>query len=148
MKVRLFRGLFRRLECKDLEVLLQEQWSLFAWQTPECLMGISAFNEQIKVTELLRTKDLILRLFVCQPDLKLPQHAKTAREVIHILNQGQCKAKIGPIEEWVKEVNKTFYEFLPTAPQVIHVRFYFILTSEVIEVIEAVDFSRLKELKC
>ena len=89
-------------------------------------MGTSKFNEQIKVTELLRTKDLILRLYVCQPGLKLPQHAKTARELIQILTikQGQCKAsaKIGPIEEWVKDVTKTFYEFLPTAPQVIHVR--------------------------
>jgi len=116
---------FGRLECKDLEVLLQEQWSLFAWQNPESLMGTSRFNEQIKVTELLRTKDLILRLYVCQPGLKLPQHAKTARELIQILTikQGQCKAsaKIGPIEEWVKDVTKTFYEFLPTAPQVIHV---------------------------
>ena len=114
--------LFRRLECKALEVLLQDLWSLFSWRTPEDLMGTSKFNEQIKVTELLRTKDVILRLYYCQAGLKLPQHAKSARELIHILTKAPSKAKIGPIEEWVKEISKNFYEFLPTAPQVIHVR--------------------------
>ena len=102
---------------------MQEVWTLLPWSTPETLMGTSKFNEQIKVTELLRTKDLILRLFVCQPGLKLPQHAKTARETLHVLTPSPSKAKIGPIEEWVKEISKPFYEFLPTAPQVIHVIF-------------------------
>ena len=83
-------------------------------------MGTFKFNEQIKVTELLRTKDVILRLFHCEAGLKLPQHAKSARELIHILRP-TSKAKIGPIEEWVKAISKSFYEFLPTAPQVIHV---------------------------
>ena len=40
-------------------------------------------------------------------------------ELIHILSAN--KAKIGPIDEWVDNVTKRFYDFLPTAPQVIQV---------------------------
>ena len=49
----------------------------------------------------------------------MPQHAKTAKETVHILSAN--KAKIGPIDEWLNDVSKRFYDFLPTAPQVIQV---------------------------
>ena len=52
----------------------------------------------------------------------MPQHAKTAKETVHILSAN--KAKIGPIDEWLNDVSKRFYDFLPTAPQVIQVKNY------------------------
>ena len=76
---------------------------------------------QIKVAQLFRSENLVLRLFYIEAGVKLSQHAKTARELLHVLSPAASKAKIGPIDEWIAEVSKRFYEFLPTAPQVIQV---------------------------
>ena len=69
---------------------------------------------------MYRNSCVILRLFHFEAGVKLPQHAKTAKETVHILSAN--KAKIGPIDEWLNDVSKRFYDFLPTAPQVIQVR--------------------------
>ena len=82
-------------------------------------MGTSKFNDQVKVAELLTTANLSLKLIHLKAGTKVPQHAKNAGEMVHIC-YGQ-DAKIGPIEEWLKEVSEPFYEFLPTAPQVMQV---------------------------
>ena len=82
-------------------------------------MGTSKFNDQVKVAELLTTANLSLKLIHLKAGTKVPQHAKNAGEMVHIC-YGQ-DAKIGPIEEWLKEVSQPFYEFLPTAPQVMQV---------------------------
>ena len=78
------------------------------------------FNGHIKVAPLLNHASLTVRLFYLEAGVKLPQHAKTAKELLHILSGG-TKARIGPIDEWIKDVSKRFYEFLPTAPQVVQV---------------------------
>lgn len=71
----------------------------------------------MKVAELFSNDHLYLRLIHLEAGIKLPQHAKSCRELLHILSAS--KAKIGPIDEWTKDVTKRFYEFFPTAPQVI-----------------------------
>ena len=82
---------------------------------------------KIKVAELYRNSCVILRLFHFEAGVKLPQHAKTAKETVHILSAN--KAKIGPIDEWLNDVSKRFYDFLPTAPQVIQVKKNMVLQS-------------------
>ena len=110
---------FYRLGSKDIELILHEKWTLLPWQHPNTFMKTTKFNGKIKVAELFRSSKVTLRLFHFEAGVKLPQHAKTAKEMLHILSA--TKAKIGPIDEWVKDVAKRFYEFLPTAPQVIQV---------------------------
>ena len=82
-------------------------------------MESSKLDNQLKVADLYHLDHITVRLFYFEAGSKLPQHAKTCREVVHILYGS--KAKIGPIEEWIKDIGKRFYEFLPTAPQVIQV---------------------------
>ena len=53
---------------------------------------------------------MTLRLFHFEAGVKLPQHAKTAKELLHVLSAN--KAKIGPIDEWIKDVSNKFYAVL------------------------------------
>lgn len=74
------------------------------------------------MVELVRTAESSLKLIYMKAGTTLPQNAKNARELVHICS-GDSSAKIGAIEEWITEISsKRFYEFSPTAPQVIKVR--------------------------
>ena len=83
-------------------------------------MGSAKLYEKIRVAELFHTAELSLKLIYVDTGTKVPQHAKNAHEMVHIFTG--THAKIGPIDEWLKEVYKSFYEFLPTAPQVLQVK--------------------------
>lgn len=109
---------FNQISSKATELVLYEQWTILPWRFPD-FMGTAKFNDKIKVAELLHTAELSLKLIYVDTGTKVPQHAKNAREMVHILAGRQ--AKIGPIDEWLKECedSKPFHEFLPTAPQVL-----------------------------
>ena len=104
-----------------MELVIRDQWLLLPWKNPDFL-GTSKFNDLIKIVELVRTTDASLKLIYMKPGTILPQNAKNARELVHICSGGSS-SKIGAIEEWITEISsKRFYEFSPTAPQVIQVR--------------------------
>ena len=117
-----FRFLFHQLSrigSKSIELTLHDLWPVLPWGPP-LFMGSAKLYEKIRVAELFHTAELSLKLIYVDTGTKVPQHAKNAHEMVHIFTG--THAKIGPIDEWLKEVSKTFYEFLPTAPQVLQVK--------------------------
>ena len=108
-----------RIGSKSIELTLHDLWPVLPWGPP-LFMGSAKLYEKIRVAELFHTAELSLKLIYVDTGTKVPQHAKNAHEMVHIFTGRH--AKIGPIDEWLKEVSKTFYEFLPTAPQVLQVK--------------------------
>jgi len=105
-------------EGSTLELVVRDQWLLLPWTNPD-FFGTSKFDDVIKMVELVRTAESSLKLIYMKAGTTLPQNAKNARELVHICS-GDSSAKIGAIEEWITEISsKRFYEFSPTAPQVI-----------------------------
>ncbi len=86
-------------------------------------MNTVAYDEKIRTVDLLRSPTMIVRLFYIEAGGNVyDQHATNARELVHVLG-GKAGAKIGTIKEWIKALSddKPFYEFMPTAPQVVQV---------------------------
>ena len=93
---------------------------MFGFLRIDSILYLCLLLGKIKIAELYRNSHVTLRLFHFEAGVKLPQHAKTAKELLHVLSAN--KAKIGPIDEWIKDMSNKFYEFLPMAPQVIQVK--------------------------